>query len=190
MSSWRSSSFQPFPPPPPPPLACSVLRAACLAWTSASLSFCSWAFTSWTWRTRNVFVHLKEPCINQLRLIPLKRCGACVCGHIFTCFSTAVLPSSLEAEARISFRDCRLETKIRSHLFRSPFSNSTRRLGFHFWNLEDPEFSTSSQSNLVDLYLRDPSRQTVSVYIALRALSDPKRSSVALMYRNVRLQKF
>lgn len=51
MSSWRSSSFQPFPPPPPPPppLAWSALRAACLAWTSASLSRCSWAFTSCTW---------------------------------------------------------------------------------------------------------------------------------------------
>lgn len=52
MSSWRSSSFQPFPPllPPPPPLAWSPLRAACLAWTSASLSLCSWVFTSCTWR--------------------------------------------------------------------------------------------------------------------------------------------
>lgn len=50
MSSCRSSSFQPFPPPPPPPppLACSPPRAACLAWISASFSFCSWAFTSCT----------------------------------------------------------------------------------------------------------------------------------------------
>ncbi|PWA14702.1 hypothetical protein CCH79_00014361 [Gambusia affinis] len=30
MSSWRSSSYQPFP-PPAPPLACSALRAACRA---------------------------------------------------------------------------------------------------------------------------------------------------------------
>lgn len=52
ISSWRSSSFQPFPPPllPPPPLACSAPRAACLAWTSASFSFWSCTLTSWTWR--------------------------------------------------------------------------------------------------------------------------------------------
>lgn len=56
MSSWRSSSFQPFPPPPPPPLACSALRDACLAWISASLSFCSWAFTSCTWREEHQHV--------------------------------------------------------------------------------------------------------------------------------------
>lgn len=50
MRSCRSSSFQPFPPlpPPPPPLACSPPRAACLAWISASFSFCNWAFTSCT----------------------------------------------------------------------------------------------------------------------------------------------
>lgn len=59
MSSWRSSSFHPFPPPlpppPPPPLACSVLRFACLDWTSASLSLWNCAFTSCTWVDRQMF---------------------------------------------------------------------------------------------------------------------------------------
>ncbi|KAG9339129.1 hypothetical protein JZ751_024160 [Albula glossodonta] len=42
MRSWSSSSFQPLLPPPDPLLACSELREAWRACTSASLSFCSY----------------------------------------------------------------------------------------------------------------------------------------------------
>lgn len=44
-------------------------------------------------------------------LVHLLSCASSHGGlRLFTCFSTAALLSSLEPEARISFRDCRLET--------------------------------------------------------------------------------
>lgn len=110
MSSWRSSSFQPFPPPPPPPppLAWSALRAACLAWTSASLSRCSWAFTSCTWTEehQHVCTLVRTSHGWYMRVSWWSLQTKC----LFTCFSTAALLSSFEPEARISFSDCRLET--------------------------------------------------------------------------------
>lgn len=117
MRSWRSSSFQPFPPTlPPPPLAWSAPRAACLAWTSASFSFCSCTFTSSTWRVDQ-----------DIQKTPSRYSSWLASLCFFTCFTTAALLSSLEDEAKTSFRDCRLEI---IHLYKSVFSLTQKLLLF------------------------------------------------------------